>query len=87
MHLSSDSAVQVIPAGSIDQIDVIQDLEWGTDLNEGARSQGLTHCLLMTFNSKEELEIYLPHPKHEAFKELAIPHIAKLTVVDYIARP
>lgn len=71
----------------INEIDVIQDLEWGTDLSKGQRSQGITHCLLMTFNSEEDLQTYLPHPKHEAFKKLAIPHLAKITVVDYIAQP
>ncbi len=70
----------------VNQIPLIEELEWGPDLSEGARSQGYTHCLLMTFATPEAVKEYVAHPAHEAFLELAKPHLAKLLVVDYIAK-
>lgn len=69
----------------IKHIELIKDLEWGADLNAGARSQGYTHCLLMTFDSQEAVKEYIAHPAHQAFVELAKPHLEKLMVVDYVA--
>lgn len=70
----------------INQIPLIEDLEWGPDLNAGARSQGYTHCLLMTFATPEAVAAYVAHPAHQAFLELAKPHLEKLLVVDYVAQ-
>ncbi|MBI1319941.1 MAG: Dabb family protein [Candidatus Hydrogenedens sp.] len=70
----------------IDQIPLIEDLEWGTDLTEGARSQGYTHCLIFTFATPEAVKEYVARPAHQAFFELAKPHLGKLLVVDYVAQ-
>lgn len=70
----------------INQIPLIEDLEWGPDLNAGARSQGYTHCLLMTFADAEAVAAYAAHPAHQTFLELAKPHLDKLLVVDYTAQ-
>jgi hypothetical protein len=40
----------------------------------------------MTFATPEAVKEYVAHPAHEAFLELAKPHLAKLLVVDYIAK-
>jgi len=70
----------------ISQIPLIEDLEWGTDLSEGTRAQGYTHCLLMTFASYDAVKEYAAHPAHVEFLDLAKPHLAKLLVVDYVAQ-
>ena len=70
----------------ISRIPLIEDLEWGTDVNDGARAQGYTHCLLMTFASYDAVKEYAAHPAHVEFLELAKPHLGKLLVVDYVAQ-
>ncbi|MBI2432256.1 MAG: Dabb family protein [Candidatus Hydrogenedentes bacterium] len=68
------------------QIRQIAAYEWGTDLNQAARSEGLTHCIVFTFNNTADKDLYLNHPAHQAFKQLAMPHIARLLVLDYVPR-
>ncbi len=70
----------------INQIDLIRDLEWGPNLGTGPVSQGYTHCLLMTFDSFEDVKTYAAHPAHQDFLALARPHLDKLLVVDYVAQ-
>jgi hypothetical protein len=69
-----------------DKIDTIIDFEWGTDVSVEDRSQGFTHCFLVTFADQEGLAKYLPHAAHQDFVKLLKPQLAKLLVVDYWAR-
>jgi len=62
---------------------MIESMEWGSEINQMARSQGYSHCLNMHFKSKADLDAYLPSPTHEAFKKLATPSVEKLLVFDY----
>lgn len=68
-------------------IDAIRGFEWGTDNSPEGLQQGLTHCFLLTFASEADRDAYLPHPAHKAFVDLVGPHVEKVTVVDYWARP
>ncbi|HCA49083.1 MAG TPA: stress responsive alpha-beta barrel domain protein, partial [Planctomycetaceae bacterium] len=45
-----------------------------------------THCFFVTFKNKAGLEVYLPHPAHEKFVALVKGKLAKVVVVDYIAK-
>lgn len=65
------------------QIDEILAYEWGTDLNNAARSEGYTHCLIMTFADAAAVQAYLVDPAHQAFLQMARPHIEKLLVLDF----
>jgi hypothetical protein len=66
-----------------DQIDVIKDLEWGTDISPENLQQGFTHCFLLTFANVQDRDAYLPHPKHKAFGALLGPYLDKVLVVDF----
>lgn len=68
------------------KIPQIQNLEWGTNVSPEGLSNGFTHCFFVTFKSKSDLEIYLPHPDHKAFGGLLGPVLDKVLVVDYIAK-
>lgn len=68
------------------KIPQIQDLEWGTNVSPEGLSNGFTHCFLVTFRSKSDLEIYLPHPDHKAFVGVLQPVLDKVLVVDYVAK-
>lgn len=70
-------------AALADKIDEVADLEWGTDSSPEELSQGFTHCFLVTFDSAEARDAYLPHPAHKEFVELLKPHLDEALVVDF----
>lgn len=65
------------------QIDTIVSYEHGTDVSPEKLSKGFTHCFLVTFASKTDLENYLPHPAHQEFTVKLKPILADVLVVDY----
>lgn len=65
------------------KIPEIIDFEWGTNISKEGKSQGFTHCFLVTFRDEKSRDVYLPHPDHKAFVELAGPSLEKALVVDY----
>jgi hypothetical protein len=69
-----------------EKVDAIYDLEWGTDVSVEGRSEGFTHCFLVTFLSEEDRAEYIPHPEHKAFGAILGPHLDKVLVVDYWTR-
>lgn len=69
-----------------EQIGVIHDLEWGTDVSPEGKQDGFTHCFFLTFRSEADRDAYLPHPAHQAFGQVLRPHVEKVLVVDYWAR-
>ena len=68
------------------KIPVIAGFEWGTDVSTENRSDGFTHCFLVTFRTTTDRDAYLLRPEHKAFVELAGPHIEKVLVVDYLTQ-
>ena len=68
------------------KIDLVRDLEWGTNESPEGLDQGFTHVYFVTFASKADLEKYLPHPEHTAFVELLKTQVEKVLVVDYVPR-
>ena len=68
------------------EIDTIIDFEFGTNVSPENINDGLTHCFFVTFKNKAGLEVYLPHPAHEKFVALVKGKLAKVVVVDYIAK-
>ncbi len=51
--------------------------------SEGLNSD-FTHGFIMTFDSPESRDAYLPHPVHEKVKELVVPRLEKVIVFDFI---
>ena len=66
---------QVIPG--------IVDFSIGTNNSPEGLAGGLTHGFVMTFRDASARDAYLPHPEHEKFKALAVPHVEKIVVFDY----
>ncbi len=66
------------------KIDVILDLEHGTDVGVEGLSQGFTHGWVVTFADAKGRDVYLPHPAHKAFVAIAKPRIEKVLVFDYV---
>ena len=65
------------------KIPQIKDFEWGVNNSPEGLNKGLTHCFLLTFDSEEGRDIYLPHPDHKAFGALLGDILEDVTVVDY----
>lgn len=76
---SIENAFRALPG----EIPEIKDFEWGTDVSVENKSQGLTHCFLLTFESESARDAYLPHPAHKAFGDFIRPHLDKVLVLDY----
>ena len=81
---SSDIAKVENAFGALeDKIPEIRGYEWGTNNSPEGADKGFTHCFLVTFESEEDREVYLPHPDHQAFVEVLSPHMEDVLVVDY----
>src|SRR5688500_10816712 len=61
----------------------ITDCSIGTNSSPEGLAGGLTHGFVMTFRDAAARDAYLPHPEHEKFKSLVLPHIEKVVVFDY----
>ena len=73
--------------GMVGQIPGLLEMEHGPyDSTEGL-NDGYTHCFIMTFDSPESREAYLPHPIHEEVKELVVPKLERVVVFDFNVQP
>ena len=65
------------------KIDSIKQFEWGINNSPEKNDHGFTHCFMVTFDSEEGREAYLPHPEHLAFVEILKPVLDKVRVLDF----
>jgi hypothetical protein len=73
-------------AGMKEKIDAIKDFEWGTDVGVENKSEGFTHGFVVTFDSTEGRDAYLPHPAHKDFGKLVAGKLDKVLVFDFWAK-
>lgn len=64
----------------------IEAFEYGENNSPEGLNDGLSHCFLLTFATKDARDAYLPHPNHKAFAGWVGQWVAKVVVVDYWAR-
>lgn len=76
-----EDAFRALPS----KIKEIKGFEWGTNNSPENLNQGFTHSFLLTFDSEEDRNAYLPHPAHKEFGKALGPHLDKVLVVDYWA--
>ena len=65
------------------KISEIKSFEWGLNNSPEGLEKGFTHCFLVTLDSEEGRDIYLPHPDHQAFVKLLDGILEDVLVVDY----
>lgn len=58
-------------------------VEWGINDSPEGLNKGYTHSVLMTFADEAGRQNYLPHPEHDALKEVFIPLLEDIVVFDY----
>ena len=69
--------------GMVGQIPGLLDMIHGPyDSAEGLNDE-FTHGFIMTFESPEVRDAYLPHPVHETVKELVVPCLERVIVFDF----
>lgn len=76
---SIEDAFTALPS----KISEIVDFEWGTNNSPEGLDKGFTHSFFVSFKNEEGRAVYLPHPDHKAFVEVASPHIEDVLVLDY----
>lgn len=67
-----------------EKIDEIIEFEWGINSSPENLNKGFTHGFLVTFESEEGRNRYLPHPAHKAFIEILDPFLEDVLVIDYL---
>jgi len=58
-------------------------MENGPYKSDEGLNDGFTHGFIMTFDSPESRDAYLPHPIHEEVKELVVPCLERIVVFDF----
>jgi len=64
-------------------IEGVTAVEWGLNNSPEGMNKGYTHTVLMTFANEQGRQHYLPHPKHQALKQVFIPLLEDIIVFDY----
>lgn len=66
----------------------ILEFEHGINNSPEGKNHGFTHLYLITFESEEARDEYLPHPEHQKFGELlgGLGILEDAFVIDYVPR-
>lgn len=67
-------------------IDGVLSVEWGLNNSPENKNEGYSYCVLMTFRDEIVRDIYLSHPEHLKLKEIFLPLLEKLIVLDYLVK-
>ncbi len=62
----------------------LMDMEYGPYSSPEGMNDGFTHGFLMTFDSEESRDAYLPHPIHEHAKDVVVPCLERVVVFDFV---
>ena len=82
----SSSDLQLITDGaySLQQIEVVEELNFGKNTSPEGLNRGYTYSLTMKFNTAEDRDsIYLPHQTHQKFVKLFVPFTDSVLVYDF----
>ncbi|MGY3569861.1 Dabb family protein [Vibrio paucivorans] len=66
-----------------EKVEGVISVEWGENDSPEGKNKGFTHSVLMTFSDEEGRQNYLPHPEHDALKEVFRPLLEDIVVFDY----
>ena len=85
---TKDQIQEVVEAFSAlkKKIPTIQTLEWGTNVSQGKRDKGFTHCWVLSFKSEKDRDGYIVDPAHKAFGKIVGPVLEDVFVFDYWAQ-
>lgn len=66
-----------------DKIEGVTAVEWGLNDSPEGMNKDFTHVVLMSFVNEAARTHYLPHPEHEALKQVFVPLLQDIIVFDY----
>lgn len=67
----------------VGRIPGLLDMESGPYQSDEGLDKGFTHGFIMTFDSLDARDAYLPHPVHEEVKEFVVPKLEDVIVFDF----
>ncbi len=67
------------------KINTITGFERGTNVSEENKSEGFTHCFVVTFRDIAGRAVYLKHPAHDEYVKVVKDRREKVIVFDYWA--
>jgi len=67
----------------VGKITGLLEMEHGPYDSAEGLNDGYTHGFIMTFDSPESRDAYLPHPIHENVKDLVVPKLERVAVFDF----
>ena len=67
----------------VGKVDGLQKIEHGPHKSDEGLQKGFTHAFVMTFDSFEARDKYLPHPVHLAVVDYIQPRLADIVVCDF----
>lgn len=67
----------------VGQIPGLLSMEHGPYKSSEGMNDGFSHGFIMTFDSPESRDAYLPHPIHEKVKDLVVPRLERVVVFDF----
>lgn len=65
------------------KIPQIVSFEWGTNVSPEKFDKGFTHGFILGFKDEKDRDVYLAHPEHKKFAELAGPMLGDIFVIDF----
>ena len=81
--LSQIDNIKILFESMPQKIDSVMSVEWGVNNSPEGMNQEYTYSVLMTFANEEGRQDYLPHPEHDALKEVFGPLLEDIIVFDY----
>ncbi len=69
--------------GMVGKIPGLLEMIHGPYKSSEGMNDGFTHGFIMTFDSPESRDAYLPHPEHERVKEIVVPCLERVVVFDF----
>lgn len=81
-----DECFQVMMA-MVGKIPGLLDMEHGPYESDEGLNEDFTHGFIMTFDTPESRDRYLPHPVHEQVKDLVVPRLKRVVVFDFETNP
>ncbi|WP_375749807.1 Dabb family protein [Vibrio sp. HN007] len=68
-----------------EKVQGVTSVEWGINDSPEHKNKGYTHSVFMTFADEAGRQNYLPHPEHDALKQVFRPLLEDVIVFDYQA--
>ena len=67
----------------VGEIPGLLSMEHGPYQSAEGLNEDFTHGFIMTFDSPESRDAYLPHPLHEKVKDIVVPNLERVVVFDF----